>query len=107
MDLDLVPIIVGNVAALGLIIGGILMYPTTRRFGTYLDMLIEERRRKSLPAPKDLEEVEAELLRTQEELAQLKERQEFIEALLTGPRAPAALAPPAATAAADAEREQV
>lgn len=99
MDLDLVPIIVGNVAALGLIIGGILMYPTTRRFGTYLDMLIEERRRKTLP-PKNLEDVEAELLRTQEELAQLRERQEFVEALLTGTRAPAALPTPTA------EREQ-
>lgn len=106
MDLDLVPIIVGNVAALGLIIGGILMYPTTRRFGTYLDMLIEERRRKTLP-PKNLEDVEAELLRTQEELALLKERQEFVEALLTGTRAPAALATPAAAATTTAEREQV
>ena len=57
---------------------------------------------KTLPAPKDLEEIEAELLRTQEELAQLRERQEFVEALLTGTRTPPALATPAATAA---ERE--
>ncbi|HEX9938109.1 MAG TPA: hypothetical protein VGB15_13335 [Longimicrobium sp.] len=104
MDPSLVPIMAGNVVALALIVGGILMYPTTKRFGTYLDMLIEERRRKSLPAPKDLEEMEAELLRTQEELAQLRERQEFVEALLTGTRTPPELAAPAANAT---EREQV
>ena len=102
MDLDFVAIMAGNVAALGLIIGGILIYPTTRRFGKYLDMLIEERRQKTLPAPKDLEEMEAELLRTQEELAQLRERQEFLEALLTGTRTPPALASPAAGAADEA-----
>ena len=102
MEPGLVPIMAANVVSLALIIGAVLMYPTSRRFGTYLDMLIEERRRKTLPAPKDLEEMEAELLRTQEELAQLRERQEFVEALLTGTRTPPALATPAATAA---ERE--
>ncbi len=107
MDPALVPIMAANVVSLALIVGAVLMYPTSRRFGTYLDMLIEERRRKTLPAPKDLEEVEAELVRTQEELAQLKERQEFIESLLTGTRTPPALATPSAPAAAATEREQV
>ena len=82
MDVITIPLIVGNVIALGMIIGGVLLFPTTRRLGRYLEVLIEEKRAKGVGMGKHVERLERELKDTQDELARLAERQAFMEAML-------------------------
>jgi hypothetical protein len=72
---------VANLIALGMITGAVLLFPTARRLGVYLEVLIEERR-KGTPSTGQIARLEAELRKTQEELRVMSERQQFVEALL-------------------------
>ena len=82
MDVITIPLIVGEVVALGLIITGVLLFPTSRRLGRYLELLIEEKRGKVLGASQEVERLERELSDTREELARLAERQARMESAL-------------------------
>ncbi|HEX6750132.1 MAG TPA: hypothetical protein VF092_22750 [Longimicrobium sp.] len=88
MDPFFATVMAAEVMALAIIVGGVLMFPTARRMGRYVEMLIEERRNRLNP-PKDVQELTEELERTREELARLNERQAFVEALLASRPAPA------------------
>ena len=81
MDPVILTAAVANLIALGMITGAVLLFPTARRLGVYLEVLIEERR-KGAPAAGQVARLEEELRRTQEELHSVKERQRFVEALL-------------------------
>jgi hypothetical protein len=81
MDVISIPMIVGNVIAFGMIVGGVLLFPTARRLGRYLEVLIEEKRR-DIGAAAQVEQLERELKQTQEELTRLAERQSATERLL-------------------------
>lgn len=81
MDVLSIPMIVGNVIAFGMIVGGVLLFPTARRLGRYLEVLIEEKRR-GIGAAAQVEHLELELKQTREELARLAERQASVESRL-------------------------
>ena len=81
MDPVILTAAVANLIALGMITGAVLLFPTARRLGVYLEVLIEERR-KGTPSADQIGRLEAELRNTQEELRVVKEHQEFLEALL-------------------------
>lgn len=85
MDVITIPLIVGEVVALGLIITGVLLFPTSRRLGRYLEVLIEEKRTKAVGAPAEVERLERELRDTREELARVAERQARMESMLGSP----------------------
>ena len=61
MDVITLPLIVGEVIAFGMIIGGILLFPTSRRLGRYLEVLIEEKRNKGVGMADDVRRLEQEL----------------------------------------------
>ena len=82
MDVLSVPLIVAEVIGLGMIIGGILLFPTSRRLGRYLEVLIEEKRNKGVGIADEVRRLERELRETQAEVARLSERQGFTESLL-------------------------
>lgn len=82
MEVLTLPLIIGNVIGLGMIIGGILLFPTTRRLGRYLEVLIEEKRGKNAGLPDEVQRLRRELDDTRAELAQLSQRQAFTESLL-------------------------
>jgi hypothetical protein len=82
MDIISIPLIVAEVIGLGMIIGGILLFPTSRRLGRYLEVLIEEKRNKGVGMADEVRRLERELRETQAEVARLSERQGFTESLL-------------------------
>lgn len=82
MEVLTLPLIIGNVIGLGMIIGGILLFPTTRRLGRYLEVLIEEKRGKNAALPDEVQRLQRELDETRAEFAQLSQRQAFTESLL-------------------------
>lgn len=65
-----------------MIIGGILLFPTSRRLGRYLEVLIEEKRDKGVGMVDEVRRLEQELRETQAEVARLSERQAFTGSLL-------------------------
>lgn len=74
--------------SLFILVGGlvILLRPITKRFGSYLEVLVEERRRRldgRLMAREDTARMTALLEAVDQRLAQLEERQEFTDRLLT------------------------
>jgi hypothetical protein len=87
MDVLSIPLIVAEVLGLAMIIGGILLFPTARRLGRYLEVLIEEKRLTlqekkragALGAGAEVERLERELMETREALARLAERQAALE----------------------------
>ena len=81
MDPVILTAAVANLIALGMITGAVLLFPTARRLGVYLEVLIEERRKGMAPAGQ-IARLEEELRKTQEELRSVRERQQFVEALL-------------------------
>jgi hypothetical protein len=81
MDPVILTAAVANLIALGMISGAVLLFPTARRLGVYLEVLIEERR-KGAPSSGQIARLEEELRKTQEELRAVRERQQFVEALL-------------------------
>lgn len=82
MDVVTIPMIVGYILMTGMTIGGILLFPTARRLGHYLEMLIKEKRRKGVGMGEQVERLERELRDTQAELARTTEPQGFLESLL-------------------------
>ena len=82
MDIISIPLIVGEVVALGLIITGVLLFPTSRRLGRYLEVLIEEKRAKGVGRGGEVERLERELRETREELARVAARQASMESML-------------------------
>jgi hypothetical protein len=82
VDFVSIPVIVGYVIITGMTIGGILAFPTARRLGRYLEVLIEEKRGKGVGMGEHVERLERELRDTQAELARTTERQAFLESLL-------------------------
>jgi hypothetical protein len=93
MDVISIPLIVAEVVGLAMIIGGILLFPTARRLGGYLEVLIEEKRLtltedkrvKELGAGPQVERLERELAETREELGRVAERQASMESALKNP----------------------
>ncbi len=79
MDVITLPLIIGEVIAFGVIIGGILLFPTSRRLGRYLEVLIEEKRRNGVGMADEVKRLERELRETQAEVARLSERQAVAE----------------------------
>jgi hypothetical protein len=81
---DVAPMIVG--VAFMAMIGAIALFrPITKKLGTYLEVLAEERRRQLTAQPMDRVDAAriAQLLETMDNrLAQLEERQEFTDRLL-------------------------
>jgi hypothetical protein len=82
MDVVTLPLIIGEVIAFGMIIGGILLFPTSRRLGRYLEVLIEEKRAKGVGMADEVKRLERELRETQAEVARLSERQARTESRL-------------------------
>jgi hypothetical protein len=96
MDPVILTAAVANLIALGMITGAVLLFPTARRLGVYLEVLIEERR-KSAPSTSQMARLEEELRKTQEEVRSMRERQQFVEALLEEKADALALPPGAAS----------
>jgi hypothetical protein len=84
MDVITLPLIIAEVIGLGMIIGGILLFPTSRRLGRYLEVLIEEKRGKGIGMAAEVQRLERELRETQAEVARLSERQAFTDSMLEG-----------------------
>lgn len=82
MEVISLPIIIANIIALGMIITGVLLFPTSRRLGRYLEVLIEEKRGKGGGTGDEVQLLQRELHETRAELARLSERQAFTESLL-------------------------
>lgn len=82
MDILSIPLIIGEVIALGMLIGGVLLFPTSRRLGRYLEVLIEEKRGKGAVMAEEVKRLERELRETQAEVARLSERQASTESRL-------------------------
>jgi hypothetical protein len=60
----------------------ILLRPITRRLGTLLEVLAEQRRRTSTTEPADTQRIVNVLETLEQRIARLEERQEFTDALL-------------------------
>ena len=84
MDVITLPLIIAEVIGLGMIIGGILLFPTSRRLGRYLEVLIEEKRRNGAGVADEVKRLERELRETQAEVARLSERHAVAEQRLEG-----------------------
>lgn len=84
MDVISLPLILGEVIGLGMLIGGILLFPASRRLGRYLEVLIEEKRGKGIGLAEEVQRLERELRETQAQVARLSERQAATESALEG-----------------------
>jgi hypothetical protein len=82
MEVITLPLIIGQVIAFGMLVGGVLLFPTSRRLGRYLEVLIEEKRGKGIGMAEEVKRLERELRETQAEVARLSERQAFTDSLL-------------------------
>lgn len=83
MEVITLPLIIGQVIAFGMIVGGVLLFPTSRRLGRYLEALIEEKRGRGVGMADEVQRLRGELDETRAELARLAERQAFTESLLS------------------------
>lgn len=81
---EIAPMLVG--ITLILTTGGvILLRPISKRLGTYLELLADERRARLNPAakPTDTARIVALLENMEERIARIEDRQEFTDRLLT------------------------
>jgi hypothetical protein len=60
----------------------LLLRPISKRLGSYLEVLAEERRRANVVQPIDSERIVSLLEALDQRIARLEERQEFTDALL-------------------------
>lgn len=67
------------------VVGGILLYPLTRRLGQYLEMKMEEREVLGGRTPQDWDRMATVLESVASRLKALEERQDFTERLLSRP----------------------
>jgi hypothetical protein len=66
-----------------LLVGGfVVIYPVTRRLGSYLEMQLDKRRESGTDAAR-LEEMHREIQQLSAELRRLSERQSFTDSLLS------------------------
>jgi hypothetical protein len=80
---DFAPMMLGM--TLFLVTGAVLLLrPITKRLGSYLEVLAEERRRTNIVEPVDTQRIAAVLEMLDQRVARLEERQEFTDELLDG-----------------------
>lgn len=87
MGPDLAPMMLGM--TLFIVTGAVLLLrPITKRLGTYLEVLAEERRHASVAQPADMQRMVTVLEALDQRIARIEERQEFTDALLDEREAP-------------------